>query len=412
MPISTVTAIQGQGVSYTQTLSSSTFQGTETLTASVSTGGTATALLTLTPTWASGQTTGSYGRVSLAFTSAQTASLTPGYYVVQTSLADSTSALAWALLEVVAAAGQSPTYDWLTTPAEVLGLVPDLVSTENLADLPRAIGAATDSIRRYCNRWFTRRTMTKEFTPNIYGQVRLDEIPVNAVTRIATTRDNAIQVKGPSSAQLASVKMAFTGDYDSGITVTGLTLTSTASAVTTTTTLSFSTYTTITALAAAIRAVSGWSATVSGNYGSWPTSELVGLDAAQGALTADGAWLDVYSEDASLERLHPETGMLWLRTGYSSLDSPAWGPTWMDAAPSRRVPTRVKITYDAGYTTLPSPVVIATIETVQALFGRMATDQVLQSEHAADYSYTLKDQIDFLPDSVKHALAPYRIHNA
>lgn len=413
MSISYTTIVQGQGVVLTLTLSASTFQGTESLAATVGTGGTDAALLTLTPSWSSGQTAGSYGRVDVTLTAADTASLSPGYYVLQVTMADDSAALAWVLLSVVASPGEDPAYSWLVQPSDVLGLVADLVTVRNLPDLPSVISAASDSIRRYCARWFTRKTWTTEYTPNVYGQVRLDEIPVNAISRIAQGRDNAMQVIGPSTAQLARVSCTTTGDYAGGLSVTGLTLTSVTSAVTTTTNLSFATYTTLGALQAAINAVAGWSASVYSGYSLWPTSELVGLTAAQGALNAGGCWLDVYTEDASLERMDADTGMIWLANrGVNYIDSPAWGPGWNQWTSNPRSPSRVKVTYDAGYDEIPRAVQLAAVETVQAMFSRLSTDQIIAGEKAADYSYTLKDQLDSLPDSVKHALAPYRIYNA
>ena len=414
MPISTATAIQGEGVSFKQTLSVSDFQGDETLLAVISTGGTSAALLTLTPTWTTGQTTGAYGIIDIALTSTQTASLAPGYYVVQTSLSDHSCALAWTLLEVVAAAGQAPDYDWLVQPAEVLGLVPALVQTANLADLPRIIGVTTDYIRRYCRRWFTRRVLTKEFMPNLYGQVRLDEIPVNQVLRVATGRTQAMTLRGPTSAQLASARFAYTGDQESGLVITGLTLSSTASAVTTTSTLAFEDYETIGSLATAIADLgTGWSVDVVGGYGEWPTAELVGGDMAQGALRSGGAVLDVYSEDAAQMSLDPDTGMLQIsRYSSTGLDSPAWGPDWQQFVSPQRNGNRVKVTYDAGFDTIPSPVVMAAIETIQYVFSRLQADQVIQSETAGDYSYEFRDQLGSLPDSVRDVLSPYRIFNA
>lgn len=405
--------IQGQAMTLALTTSVGAFQGNEVLTGTVSTGGTDAAILTLAPTWLAGQVAGSYKLVNVPFTAVNTAVLAPGYYVLQVSLADSTAALAWGLLEVVAAAGQSPLYDWLIQPAEVLGQVPDIVTVDNLADLPRVLTATTQAIRRYCNRNFTRVVRTKEFRPSQSGQIRLDEIPVNQVQRVAVGRTNALRVSGPSTAQLARVAFASTGDYDTGLVTTGLTLTSTTSGVTTTTTLLFATYTTIGALAAAIT-TAGWSASVTTGYSAWPSTELVGGEAGQGALNSDGAWLDVYGEDASLERLDAETGMIWLRSrvGSASWNHPAWGFDQFAVSDTGRFPTLAKVTYDAGFSTIPSPVVMATIETIQAVFSRLATDQVIQSERAADYSYTLRDQLDAIPDSAKHTLSPYRIFNA
>ena len=415
MAIFSISNVQGTGAVWTVTLNPpAAFQGTEALLATVSTGGTAAALLSNTPTWTAGQSPGAFTQVDFALSATESGTLAPGYYVVLISLANYAAALAWGLLEVVAMPGGSPTQDFLVTPAEVLGLVPDLTTADKLADLPRVIDAATKSIRKYCSRHFTRRTVTKEFTPNYQGQIRLDDIPVNQVSRIATGRDSAMWITGPNNSQIANVKYSFTGDYDSGIANTGLILTSIASAVTTSTTLLFATYTTLASLASAINATSGWHASVASGYSLWPSTELVGADSAQGALTSSGCQLDVYSTDAAMERLDPLTGMIWLGTGIygGSLNTPAWGPDYVAFLPTLKVPTRVKITYDAGYTTIPSPVAMACIETVQAVFSRLTTDQIIQSETADAYSYQLRDQLDFLPDAVKHALAPYRLFNA
>lgn len=413
MSLFSVRAIQGVGDTWTITLTTSTFQGTESLSAIVSTGTTAPPLLTTAPTWTNGQTTGNFGKIDVTLTNVQTAALAPGYYILSISLADSSAAMAWGLLEVVSSPGGTPTQDFLVSPSEVLGLVPDLTSPENLADLPRVIGAATQAVRSYCRCNFTRTTWTKEFTPTYAGQVRLDEVPINEVLRIATSRDAALYIMGPSSAQIANVRYAYTGDWAAGIVVTGLILTKVVNAVTTTTTLLFSTYPMLSNLVSAINAL-GWSTRLNSQYAYWPTTELVGGNVAQGAMTDSGAQMDVYSEDASLERLDQETGMVWLRykTGSTTLDSPTWGPDWPQFVTPSRFPSRVRVSYDAGYDVIPSPVVMACVETVQAMFSRLATDQIIQSEKAGDYSYSLRDQLDFIPASAKHALAPYRTYNA
>lgn len=408
-----VRAIQGYGDTWTVTLSTSTFQGTESLKATISTGTTATALLSITPTWTSGQMTGAYGKIDVALTAIQTSALSPGYYILTVGIADGTAPLSYGLLEVISASGGTPTQDFLVSPSEVLGLVPDVASPDNLADLPRVIGAATQAIRTYCRCNFTRATWTREYTPSYTGQVRLEEIPVNEVIRISTSRDAALFILGPSSAQIANVRYSFTGDWSSGITATGLILTSITNAVTTTNTLLFSAYPTLTMLAGAINAL-GWSTRITSGYAYWPSSELVGGNSAQGALVGEGAQLDVYSEDAGLERLDPETGMVWLpyKTGSATTDNPSWGPDWPQFVTPSRFPSRVRVTYDAGYDSIPSPVVMACIETAQAIFSRLATDQIIQSEAAGSYSYTLRDQLDFIPASAKHALATYRTYNA
>ena len=397
--------IQGQGNTLTLTTVTGAFAGTESLAGSLSTGGTDAAVLLFTPTWTSGQETGSYKLLDVSFTASQTAALAPGYYVLQANLADNTAALAWGLIEVVAAAGQQPVYDWLVQPAEVLGLVPDIVTVDNLADLPRVITAASEAVRRYCNRHFTRRTRTREFVPS-QGQVLLDEIPVHQVLRIAC-RQTAMRIIGPTSAQIARMLFAYTDGSPSGVI-----LTSTTSAVTVNATLAFADYPTIDQLAAAVRS-QGWTCTVVGGFGDWPSTELVGGDVAQGALSGDGAWLDVYSDDAALEYLDHETGMLWLsRTSSSSLDTPAWGPDWNTFASPRPYPARVKVTYDAGFDAIPSPVVMAVVETVQNAFIRTTTNQAIKSERAGDYSYTLRDRIDSIPESARTSLSLYRIFNA
>ncbi len=311
MAIFSLRAVQGSAESWTVTASSGAFQGTEPLTAVVSTGGTAAALLTLTPTWAAGQQPGSYRAVVVSITGQQAASLSPGYYVCEAKIADGSTSLAWGLLEIVAAPGGTPTQDFLVSPAEVLGLVPDIATPDKLADLPRTIGAATDAVRKYCRCNFTRKTYGKEFAPNYAGMIRLDEVPVNAVLRVATNREAALWLYGPPSAQIANVRFSATGDYAGGLTYTGLVLTSTTSAVATTTTLLFSAYPTVSELASAVNAA-GWKTRVGDTFGAWPSTELVGGEAGQGALTGEGARLDVYSEDASLERVDLEAGFIWL----------------------------------------------------------------------------------------------------
>lgn len=403
--------VQGDGIAYILAASGGTFTGSETLLCDVWPGGTQAVTFQPSVAWSNS----SQGKFTVTFTAANTATVAPGYYFCKVYVSDASEALAYGFISIYASVGTS-TADLVTVPYAHAALADSGLADTQLDFLPTAISFASDAVRQWCHRWFTRRTLTREFVPSYDGRVLLPEMPINEITRVACDKSLALTVSNTSSSnQQARCYFATTGDRTSGLTITGLTLVSVSSGVSTTNTLLFATYTTISSLATAIAALgSGWSATVNNSLGSWGTDQIVGGDTGQGCLVGQGGLLYVYASDASDYSMDWGTGMVYLGTSGSpaSLDNPAWGPGWMTTLDYPTQPQRVQITYDAGYDTIPAAVQQATCEVARQALLRLATDETLRSESAEGYSYTLGNPIEALTLAARQMLAQYRITNA
>lgn len=413
------TAVQGEGTLLPLKVTGCPLNGSLPLSATVSTGTTDAPLLVVTAAWAPAGPP----YVECTLIAEQTASLAPGAYVVQVGLADGSGSLAFGVLNVVAAPGNTPSYDVLATPSLVLSQYPTIAADPaKVAALPNLLQKATEVVRRYCNRTFSRRTYTEYLSPSLEGEVLLREIPVNRVTRLSRKPRTAIAINAdPSVYQVAYVDY-LTADAllpaPSNVTYTGLVLTGWSSGASSSTPILFSGLTTVNDLAAAVNAVSGWTAVVDpSGYGAWPIGELYCDGTSQGALS-DGVQLNVFSEDVSTSRIDLKTGMLQLAYGSVGAGGDArWGPgwsAWTDASAYLSVSDDlVRATYDAGFTTVPYVVQQAAAEIVKAAFSRMDVDYALKSETIGEYSYELRDDMDLsIPVPVRRDLASFVIHRA
>lgn len=285
------------------------------------------------------------------------------------------------------------------------------LTTAQLAHLPNAISAASQAVGNWCgNRDFVRATYERIYTTSLDGRVLLDQIPVNRVLRVAGTRAQALVISASQSTyQRATAVFSTTGDWDSGLTITGLELDWIAGGTPGTTTLLFSAYPTIAALGAAVAAL-GFNVNVAPIFNLWPSTELVGGEVAQGLLLS--ATFDVFSEDLPGCRVDRDTGMLAVGfAGSRGIYGPMWGPDWQDddpAMPSEG--SQVHVYWDAGYTTVPLIVQQAVAEVTKAVLERLRADTTLIAENAgmAGYTQAANDAILLLPTATMMALSEYR----
>lgn len=422
MSVFTIVAFQGQATSQVIDLNpTSAFQGNEILTASISSGGTAAAIATITPTWAPNQIAGQYQFVLIALSAQDTASLAPGYYALSVALFSSAAQLAWGLLEIVSSPSNQPSQDFLADPSEVVGLLPpNLVSSTTIVALPRLISSATQAIRRFCmDRYFTRQIYTDTFPVALNGYIRLPQIPINQVLRVQSHLDPALTIAN-SRGQFAQAIFSFAGDVSTGVTIDGITLNWTLNGMPGTRTVQFTANETINALASAINAVGqGWSAGAENGYGLWPVTELYGGMTGTGVgQNAKGETVfQVFSEDISNAQFHPDdgnkTGLLWVGEMSRGI-GPTWGPDPIDYDyGAYGSPNIVKVTYDGGFSAIPSFIVFACVETVKAMLHRLQLNPYLSSERAGEVSQSWAIQaLHSLPQYVLEELSQYRLHNA
>jgi hypothetical protein len=377
------------------------------------------------------------GQVALSIAGNQTGVLDPSgeYFLdIYATTSGLQSCIIQARVKILPSPGNTP-------PAGLQGLVSldtclAACSRLRLTDLERdfvsttILQAASDTVRKWCGqRDFTRTTYVEEQVAELNGQVALKQMPVNNVLRIRGYPQTVLNITAsPSSFQQAWVSYSTTGDwYTNTLAFTGIILNSVANGVYRATPLLFSnapqtaapsvTYATVGALQAAISAVSGWTAFTEGAFGAYPTTDLSppGGVTAQGAMDDDGAELRAYTEDLTCTRVDNAIGFLWVgRHRIASTLGGRWGPEYdvLDGSDDGPI-GRVQVTYDAGFTVIPSEVQLATAELVKAIVERFRTDHMTIEESVAGAGsrmYKLAENLmGSLPRAVLYGLAKWRI---
>lgn len=259
------------------------------------------------------------------------------------------------------------------------------------------VSAASRLVRRYTNRDFTLTDYDETYNGMGYSEIILRQYPVSAVSRVSTNLMTVLSVANSDMAtnQRATAALQTTGDFDAGLSTTGLTLSRTASGVTTTDTSTlFATYPTLTAVASHITSLgNGWGATVADGYALWPSADLKAPQGAQNALTgtgAAGAAFQSFVTDANNWTLQAEAGKL-------RLNNQQWDPVFalMNIAGSPLLSTfppgfqNLRVQYTAGYNTVPYDVQQACLVTIKAMVYQLQQSGQFKSESVKDWSYTL-----------------------
>lgn len=358
--------------------------------------------------------------VTTTLTGAQTATLAPGGYVVSLGLASGGGELARGTATVYPSPGENPLFDSLAAPARFLQMYPPArLDADMLGSIPLALRTATALIRRLCYRSFTKSDHTEYLFPSLEGQCRLKEFPVNTIYRLSRQLTRALSISAdPLVNQIAYVNyIAEDANYSlpSNQKFVGINLNSVSNGVASTHPILFADTPMLSDLAAAVNAFSGWKASADYGFTSWPVSEIYCDGTSQGAVN-DGVSLQVFAKDVSTSRVDRRTGMLW--SGYSRYGDgfgPRWGPDWMawdDNGLDGDVSV-VRVSYNAGFSSIPDPVQQATVELAKLIMNRMQIDYTLKKESIGDYSYEMNDFLRIgVPDPIRQSLAPYISYQA
>lgn len=271
----------------------------------------------------------------------------------------------------------TPTVGALTSLATVKVYM-GITDTTQDTKLTALLTAATEAIENYCDRTFAEESIVEYLDGRDNwrnGYVHLKRMPVSSITRIASRPESAIAVTNTAAAvSIATIR----------VTTTGVILTSIASGVTTTTTLLFATYPTLTTLAAAIAGTSGWTATVTATYDTWPSSYLRQPQGALGAATGNTrsvAELLIYTDELPAARIDYDEGTIW-----------GFFPEGVQ---------QVEVRYTAGYATIPDAVQQACCMVVKTMNDQSKNDATLQYEKLGDYSWGRRtDQLITLENAI------------
>lgn len=362
----------------------------------------------------------------ISFSDAQTTLLTPGDYRLEVSapVGTRTAVLFEGTLEVIATAGTTvnapPDLATAYYVSRLLAQIP--LSNVQIEALPDVISAASNLIRTWCGRDFTRSNYKKAYNVALDGYVRLEQIPVNQVYFVQTTPQVALGItnSGPGVTQ-SWVYATTVGDVAMGLSIVGITLVAFTNGVGSTGTITFTTNQTIQGLADAINALGGgWAANVQGGFGTWPVTALVWAGTGQGATSPSGALISVYSAYSSQARLDPQdghaTGLVWVgRQGGGGGIGPRWGPDWQNwgYGGGGSGDGTVVVSWNGGFDVIPAIVQTATAELTKAILERFKMEAYLNSETAGAYSYTIGLGLyHALPAPVREAISLFRIHNA
>jgi hypothetical protein len=219
------------------------------------------------------------------------------------------------------------------------------------------INSTSALINRYTGRTLKSTTHTNEKHNGEGFILFTDNYPITAIVNITDGFQNGIQVKYTS----ATAYNAYASVSSTGVTLTvdGVSQSE----------ITFAAQTTLSAMATAINAVSGWTASVPNSQNnSYPSSLLfVKLNVSAINILANleipGVPLDCYHED--LDR-----GQLRLPSGYAR--------EWRN----------VFITYTAGYTTIPADLVQLCNEIIKLKIDQVGVDSTLKREVIGDvYEY-------------------------
>jgi hypothetical protein len=326
-----------------------------------------------------------------------------------------------------------------STPGSTVLLPPDLITYDyamaamselSLSDtqrdfVPFVVSAASQAIRRHCRRNFDLRTNIVDWLDiALDGTVRLYQVPVQIVTRCQAPPSQALQVYNNSnSVQTAQCYFTYTGmygSYSNPRTPTGLTLNWTSNGALSTTTINFVANQTIDQLSALINAVgSGWTAQSTQPYGPWAVTELDGGFTAQGAslnaVPGTGAIFNVLLDLGTPELDDYERGFLQVGRLMQSSLAQTWGPGGDQLFSNNRQRRlgRAKVTYTAGFSPIPPEIQYQCAQLVKWKTELGIQELLLKSETAADYAYTLQDQmIADMPYTVRTGLSQWVLHYA
>jgi len=267
----------------------------------------------------------------------------------------------------------------LTTLAGLKAHLGITVSTYDTI-LEQYIDHATAKIERWIGRQIKVRNYSEWYGGNDVRSVRVKQYPINNVVGVYTGLTAALTIASTVSSDIrltVSINTDPLGTVASGALVPGVTLTRTTTAGTTTTnTLLFSTYPDTTSLAAAINAITGYSATVTTAMRCAQLHPRAGGDIKMATVVLTG--VNVSSEFVYDSYL----GIVTIR---------------QDAFPTMgqhnaRFPSALQSTlieYSAGYTTVPDDIHQACLVIAGTMYLSRKSDTSLQSESLGDYSYSM-----------------------
>jgi hypothetical protein len=269
---------------------------------------------------------------------------------------------------------------------------PTTLQTIDAWTVERLIERASDYIERYCNRKFVARQYTNEvYWGNDNPRLVLDQYPVNRVNSIKCGRTTAGLIACSNAASTAYIEITDTSFILTADNVTVATL-------------KLSDYANIGLLRDAINAVPGWYLELYGIYfanniyvSNLQTTEL---------LPSYGARWDCYPRRLGIEVTNFYLDYYLFEKGPGSDERRNPGILYYPSGFSRSL--EYFITYWAGYQQIPYELELACLELVKFKYNMISKDLALKEERLGDYTYTLADFKNGMPEQVRAELAQFK----
>jgi len=284
---------------------------------------------------------------------------------VKCTTAEDTTAKCWLLADTL-----STTIDTyaLTSLAQVKAYM-GITSTANDATLTRLINSVSAAIETYCDRQFVSRAYTLERQDgNGQNIIYVKNYPIISIERVATSTAGALQIKCTDTGAY-SATCSVTRSSGSLPANTHLKLSILGGSNDGDNSLALGTYTTMTTLAAAANALTGWSATVVSGFAAYASTELIQIGSSECLSTirtmeVPDTRLDTYSIDEN-------EGSIFYGSGFAQ---------WYK---------NIYLDYNGGYATIPADLEQIAVEIASDVYASRTINSNLKSEKIGDYSYSL-----------------------
>jgi hypothetical protein len=248
--------------------------------------------------------------------------------------------------------------DLITSARAEYNINQSTFSSAEQTTIAALVTAVSKAVRRYARREFDSQSFDEFYSGDGRWCLQLNQYPIISISRVAAGPRVVLTIRNNSSTnQRATVAVGSTG----------LTFTRVASGtVTSDTSITWVGNPTLQAIANAVKALgNGWSASLfDSNYALWPSADFGIIQGPLNAKNVD-APLKLHVDELSDYEIDANRGWL-LRRGLGAIgfDTVVGGTlgAWVEGRDNYRV------TYTAGYTTVPEDVQQACAEWVAALF--------------------------------------------
>ncbi len=220
------------------------------------------------------------------------------------------------------------------------------------------IDRISDDTERYCGIEFEEGSISERYDGDGSGLLILNNKPVNTVTRVSTGAVTVLSVSNTSiTATAAYVRVSSTI----------MTLTVETGAATATNTLTLASYGTFTLLAAAINALSGWTASEVAGYADYSPTDIISTESLFCLRSA--ASIDIFPDGITDYILYSDRGWILYGPGFP------------------RGFRNVLVDYTFGYAVIPGALQEAVLRLISISYYRSRVDPTLQSERLGDHSW-------------------------